>query len=114
MTEYFHAIIHGYYDTLPVIKMKTGKKGKGDNKLENLVKEFKIDYKKAHDSLHDVIMSDAVLKKLNVSNDDLKKSFLSWQGAQNKIIFLENLPNAMKKLNDLKECKSNVKIDYFL
>ena len=106
MTEHFHAIIHGYYDTLPVIKMKTGKKGKGDNKLENLAKEFKIDCKKAYDALQDVIMLDAVLKNLNVSNDDLKKSFLSWEGAQNKIIFLENLPNAMKKLNGLTECTS--------
>ena len=72
--------------------------------MENLAKEFKVDCQKAHGALHDVIMLDAVLKKLNVSNDDLKKSFLSWEGAQNKIIFLENLPHAMKKLNGLKEC----------
>ena len=106
MTEHFHVIIHGYYDTLPVIKMKTGKKGKGDNKLENVAAEFEINCEKAHDALHDVIILDEVLKKLNVSNDELKKSFLSWEGAQNKITFLQNLPNAMKKLNAVKDCTS--------
>ena len=41
MREHFHAIIHGYYDTLPVIKMKTGKRVKVTINWRILLKNLK-------------------------------------------------------------------------
>ncbi|KAK0076364.1 hypothetical protein PV325_005506 [Microctonus aethiopoides] len=104
LKEHFRAIILGYSNSLPMIKKKTGKTKKGENKLENIARELEINQDKAHDALYDVIMLDKVLKKLNITTNDLLGSFLSWDDACNKIKFSENLPNALKKLQLLKDC----------
>lgn len=83
-------------------------KGKKWKKLETLAKNFKINCKKAHDywRCKNVLMSKRVLMKLNISNAQFKKCILSWTEAENKIILPQNLPNALKKLNALKDCTS--------
>lgn len=77
LKEHFHQIILGYADSLPIIKKKTVKTEKGANKLENIAKRFNINSDKAHDALHDVVMLDEVLTKLNITSRDLVGSFLS-------------------------------------
>ncbi|KAK0169186.1 hypothetical protein PV327_011725, partial [Microctonus hyperodae] len=106
LKEHFRAIILGYSDSLPVIKKNTGKTKKGENKLENIARELQINGDKAHDALYDVIMLDKVLKKLNITTNDLLGSFLSWDDASNKIKFSQNLPNALKELHLLTDCVS--------
>lgn len=106
MKENFQAVIKGYCDTLSLIKNKTGKKGKGDNKLQNLAKDFGIDSEGAHDALEDVIMLDKVVTKLGISDDDLRKRTLSWDDAVNSISFSNNSSTALKELNTLKDCTS--------
>lgn len=106
LKEHFRAIIYGNSDTLPVIKKKIGKTKKGANKLGNIARESEINQDKAHDALYDVTMLDKILKKLNITTNDLLGSFLSWDDACNKMKFSENLPNALKKLQLLKDCVS--------
>jgi len=60
---------------LPIIKKITGKKSKGSNKLENLAKELDISCDKAHDVLHDVIMLEQVIKKLQISDIEFQAFF---------------------------------------
>ncbi|KAF2903986.1 hypothetical protein ILUMI_02186 [Ignelater luminosus] len=84
----------------------TGKTKKADNKLENITTELNINCDKAHDALHDVVMLDQVLNKLNITKNDLLGSFFSWDDACKKIKFLQNLPVSMKELKLLKDCAS--------
>lgn len=94
LKQHFHSIILGFCDSLPVIKKKTGKTKKGDNKLENIARELEINNDKAHDALYDVVMLGEVLKKLNITSDDLISYSFTWDDACNKIKFAENLPKA--------------------
>jgi len=73
MKDHYKTIIYGFCDTLPIIKKITGKKSKGSNKLENLTKELNISYDKAHDALHDVIMLEQVIKKLQISDVEFQR-----------------------------------------
>lgn len=78
MTEHFKSIIAGFADTLPLIAKSTGKKGKGQNKLKNLVKKFDINTDEAHNALQDVKMIQQVLRKLKISNQEILKATVSW------------------------------------
>lgn len=83
MQKQFHAIIYGYANSRPIIKMKTNKKKKSHNKLENFAREFNINCNKAHDALYDVVMLDLALNKSNITDIDLISSSISWDEAWN-------------------------------
>lgn len=106
MKKHFQSIIYGFCDTLPIIRKCTGKKGKGQNKLQILAENFGINCDKAHDAIEDVIILEKVLIKLNISTIQLRESTISWIDATNKIMFAQNLPKALKSLNALNDCTS--------
>lgn len=60
MINHFGMIIQGFCDTLPVIRRVTKNKGKGENKLEKLAKEYNINNDNAHDAILDVRMLDEI------------------------------------------------------
>ena len=66
MEKYFESVIYGFSDSLSIIRAKTGLKGKGQNKLENLAISVGIEPSQAHNAIYDVIMLENVLDKLNV------------------------------------------------
>lgn len=67
---------------------------------------MEINNEKAHDALYDVVMLDKVIKKLNITSNDLIGCFFNRDDACNKIKFSENLPQALKNLELLKDCVS--------
>ena len=73
LKEHFKTVVHEFCHTIPVIKEITGKKGKGDNKLENLANKLEISSEGAHNAIQDVLMLQEIIKRLNISEELLKK-----------------------------------------
>lgn len=48
-----------------------------------------------------------VIKHLGISLAKLQEQAITWNDAENRLIFLKNLPKAMKHLDALKECISD-------
>ncbi|KAK0073984.1 hypothetical protein PV326_012852, partial [Microctonus aethiopoides] len=53
MLKYFQNLIHGFCDTLPLIRHVTGKTEKNANTLETLAKQFGMDVTTAHNAIED-------------------------------------------------------------
>lgn len=106
MVEHFKSVIEGFCDTLPITRKCTGKKALGDNKLEMLAKNFKINNDEAHNAICDVQMLEQVLNKLNVSKATLLASSVTWSHIEENENFSKNLPNALKALVTLNQCTS--------
>lgn len=106
MAEHFECVVAGFCDTLPLTKKFTGKNTSGENKLGTLASNFGINTNEAHNAVCDVQMLEQVLKKMNVSNETILASSLSWNQAVENENFLQELPNALKALSPLNNCTS--------
>lgn len=71
MIEEFKHLIHGFGDTLPLIKGITGRNEKGANTLSGLAKYLELPYNGAHNAIHDVAILVQILQKLNISDEDV-------------------------------------------
>lgn len=84
MSKHFGSIVAGFFDSLPLIARSTGKKGKGQNKLENLAKDFDINTDVAHNAICDVQMLEQVLIKLKISDKQIVEASVTWAAIENK------------------------------
>ena len=104
MKQHFKNVIAGFGDTLPIIRKVTGRKGKGQNKLENLANDFQINAIDAHNAGCDAQILDQILIKLNIQNINIISSAVNWCDIVKKEEL--NLPSAMQELNALTHCTS--------
>ncbi|XP_043468802.1 uncharacterized protein LOC122502708 [Leptopilina heterotoma] len=84
MSKHFGSIVAGFSDSLPLIARSTGKKGKGQNKLENLAKDFDINTDEAHNAICDVQMLEQVLIKLKISDKQIVEASVTWDAIEKK------------------------------
>ena len=103
MDKYFKSIIHGFADSLPIIKETTGKKGKGQNTLGTIAKFLNIEMSEAHNAICDVDVLEKILKKLEISDEKLIQSAVSWDEAEKKLFFYQTLKNKMITFDAIKE-----------
>ncbi|KAK0165556.1 hypothetical protein PV328_004062 [Microctonus aethiopoides] len=68
MLKYFQNLIHGFCDTLPLIRPVTSKTKKNANILETLAKQFGMDVTTAHNAIEDCKFLAKILIKLEISN----------------------------------------------
>ncbi|XP_039304358.1 uncharacterized protein LOC120357591 [Solenopsis invicta] len=106
LIDHFKTVLHGFCDTLPIIKKCTGLTGKGENKLEQLASNLQISTTDAHNAINDVIILEQIIIKLGIPNQNILESTLTWNQAIEKKAFHDNLPNALKKLSVLSTCTS--------
>ena len=67
-----------------VIRKITGRKGEGQNKLENLANDFQINAIDAHNAVCDVQILDQILIKLNIQNINIISSAVNWCDIEKK------------------------------
>lgn len=70
----FSMWIHGFIDTLPVIRTITGRKGKSSCTLSGLADALNIQKIGAHNAINDCAILHKILKKLEISNTTLLES----------------------------------------
>ncbi|XP_043273892.1 uncharacterized protein [Venturia canescens] len=105
MTDEFETVVHGFCDTLAITRRMPGSSARG-NKLSELAKYYNIQSNDAHNAAADVAMLEAVIKKLNVSDEILIKSAVTWKKVIEKKDFLRRLPKEMMRLDKIKDCTS--------
>lgn len=71
MMEEFRHLIYGFGDTLPLIKSITRTNKKGANTLSGLAEYLELPYSGAHNAIHDVAILIQILRKLNISDEDV-------------------------------------------
>ncbi|XP_043471058.1 uncharacterized protein LOC122504185 [Leptopilina heterotoma] len=106
MSEHFRSVVDGFSDTLPIIRKRTGKKGKGKNKLEVLAEDLQLKTEGAHNALIDVILLQQVLEKLQISNEKILEFTLPWNEVEKRDSLASKLSSAMKELGPLNQCVS--------
>jgi len=78
MDKYFQSVILGFADTLPLIKEVNKKKGKGENSLETIATNLKLDVSQAHDALQDVILLENITQNLKINDEKIFGSIITW------------------------------------
>ncbi|XP_026667340.1 uncharacterized protein LOC113464012 [Ceratina calcarata] len=106
LVEHFKAVVEGFCDTLPVIKNCTKLKGKGENKLEFLANKLGIPNNNAHNAINDVLILEQVIIKLDISNQKIIESAVSWDKVVARKLYNERLPQTLKELSSLCTCTS--------
>lgn len=71
MTQHFKSVVEGFSDTLPIIAKCSGRNEKGQNILETISNDLRINTQGAHNAVADVVMLEQVLFKLKISNKKL-------------------------------------------
>lgn len=99
MLKHFKSVTHGFTDTLPLTRLLTGKKGKGENTLTSLAANFAIDTSNAHNAVQDVEMLQQVVIKLGITNDDLQSSAKTLEDVLQVMNDAQELSKVSKDLN---------------
>ncbi|KAK0086355.1 hypothetical protein PV326_005581 [Microctonus aethiopoides] len=99
-------IVSGFADTYPVIKAATRLAKKGDNKLENFAQRLNINSCDAHNAMSDVAMLEKIDQNLNITKDDIIKSYLSWSAAKTQVTLTKKNNSQMKFYRILNNCTS--------
>lgn len=102
MDKYFSSIVFGFVDTIPAIKKITGLNKRGQNKLEFLAQNLKIEGFNAHDALGDVCMLSKIIEILHISDAQLIQSCLKWDCAKEKVELSKKCKSLIKTLDIFK------------
>ncbi|XP_011302229.1 uncharacterized protein [Fopius arisanus] len=83
MCEELGRIIEGFSDTLPIIRLVRGKKGRGENTLSQLAKLLEINTDGTHNAIQDVRMLERVTGTLEISHETLVTVNKTWNACIN-------------------------------
>ncbi|KAF5286733.1 hypothetical protein FQR65_LT12466 [Abscondita terminalis] len=107
MIDDFESIVVGFADSLPLIKAKTGRKGKGECTLSGLASWLNISSDDAHNAVYDVAMLAKIIKSLEITTDQIIHSTTTWNDSMSSFERKENENITLRTLLPLSDCVSD-------
>lgn len=106
MISDFGEIIHGFTDTLPIIKRIIGKTEKGANTLTTLATSLNIPTDGAHNAEYDVSMLETIVERLGISEKEITSASKSWDFFVRQEMHAKRRALILQSLICLKDCAS--------
>ena len=98
----FSNFIHGFIDTLNVIRSHTERKGKGSCTITGLAGWLNISINNAHNAIKDVFILEKIIKKCGITYEKLSEASLTYTKSIEKWILDDQIKKTLPSLDPLK------------